>query len=78
MGECPKRGASQDRFLEGVALLISLGHSCVWNYGYTFFKAALKSVSKLNKLMALATLTGVSLAFSSKEQIKDFIKRMEE
>ena len=47
-----------------IALLVGEGHNQAWNYGYSFFKTALKSL-QIKQLQAIQTLaSGINQAFS--------------
>ena len=52
-----------DEFDEVICLLIMANHIQIWEYGYSFFKVALKMLEKGFKTRALEVVAGVGALF---------------
>jgi hypothetical protein len=73
-----EEGKSLDSY---IARLISLGHVNVWEYGYSFFIAALEDAAEfqveLSKIFTQAVAAGIGLSFASEKKQKEFLKDSE-
>lgn len=63
-----------ENFLFSVNTLIHLGHSNAWDYDYYFYKKACEHAKRFEKMQVIAQASAISLVFSGKKAIKDFLK----
>ena len=60
--------------MESIALLINHGHVNAFQYTYSFFCVALKTLEKEKKQEIAGMACAVGLAFSGKEAIEKMLK----
>jgi len=61
----PSFKAQGESLESNIALLISLGHVNAWDYGYSFFLEAVKSLGTLHELAATVVACGIGKLFES-------------
>lgn len=59
----PKAPGAGESLESNIALLISLGHVNAWDYGYSFFLEAVKSLGTLHELAATVVACGIGKLF---------------
>ena len=59
---------------KAVALLMTFNHAQAWEYDWEFFEIAGEVVKEVQKNFTISITSGISLLFSKKDEIEQFIK----